>query len=694
MILVCEYGLFRQYALREITWAYPTAHDQIHYLSQAYETVERILGDGLAAGLRYGVDLLPPQGLLLHLQAAVLFLLIGTSRLSALTLNFVYFAVLQCALAGTLRWVTRGWAVPFIGLGLLLTTGTPFFWAGGLMDFRPDFIAFCLMGVVICVVMRSGVFASTRWSLAVGAVAAYCVVYRFITLVYLLVILGLTLAFLALRLRVRARARTETAPDLRQVRGLITGGVLLVILATPAIWISRHSLRHYYAVAQVGEGGIRAQEQKISTRWDALRFYPRMIVRDHAGPAFLMLSGVVLGGTLLLRLGRGQPRAEGAALGPPFDFTAAYAFVLAGFFGPLMVLIPNPAKSPVVGGITVPALVWLVVLPAAALSKRLKGSVQGAGALAAIAGVALGYGVYHQFHALGRRDALSRNRADVVQVLRLYDEIARYCSQMGWTSPVISVDVVSEYLNAAIPEPLVYERQGWLLQPKMALGGSFDAVKERHAVSVLGRSDFAIITLWSAEVPTIFPFDRAMQELRPRLLEVCQRSFVPLGDFRFSDRQVRLYVRPSVALDGEPDGWISSRGLTISGAARVFRARPRIELQGNTQFEWLGGRVPVARAELVRTDGDFRTVPVKLVAAGPSYRMIVSLDAKELEREGPVQIRVLFDTYFVPRDLGINGDTRQLVIRMPRQVELLPQGGQDDVVSVPERDRPRLQRGS
>ena len=177
---------------------------------------------------------------------------------------------------------------------------------------------------------------------------------------------------------------------------------------------------------------------------------------------------------------------------------------------------------------------------------------------------------------------------------------------------------LSEYLNAAIPEPLVYERQGWLLQPKMALGGSFDAVKERHAVSVLGRSDFAIITLWSAEVPTIFPFDRAMQELRPRLLEVCQRSFVPLGDFRFSDRQVRLYVRPSVALDGEPDGWISSRGLTISGAARVFRARPRIELQGNTQFEWLGGRVPVARAELVRTDGDFRTVPVKLVAAGPS----------------------------------------------------------------------------
>ena len=74
--------------------------------------------------------------------------------------------------------------------------------------------------------------------------------------------------------------------------------------------------------------------------------------------------------------------------------------------------------------------------------------------------------------------------------------------------------------------------------------------------------------------------------------------------------------------------------------------------------------------------------------------MIVSLDAKEFEREGPVQIRVLFDTYFVPRDLGINGDTRQLVIRMPRQVELLPQGGQDDVVSVPERDRPRLQRGS
>src|SRR5439155_6886811 len=117
-------------------------------------------------------------------------------------------------------------------------------------------------------------------------------------------------------------------------------------------------------------------------------------------------------------------------------FTAAYAFVLAGFFGPLMVLIPNPAKSPVVGGITVPALVWLVVLPAAALSKRLKGSVQGAGALAAIAGVALGYGVYHQFHALGRRDALSRNRAKFVKGLGFNEEMVRSCLRGVGTSSV------------------------------------------------------------------------------------------------------------------------------------------------------------------------------------------------------------------------------------------------------------------
>jgi hypothetical protein len=82
------------------------------------------------------------------------------------------------------------------------------------------------------------------------------------------------------------------------------------------------------------------------------------------------------------------------------------------------------------------------------------------------------------------------------------------------------------------------------------------------------------------------------------------------------------------------------------------------------------------------------------VTAGIAYRIIISLDAKEFDHGGPVRIRVLFDTYFVPKDLGINEDTRQLVIMTPKQIELLPQGGQDNVVSLPQPDRTRLQRGS
>ena len=34
LLLVVEYGLFRQYALREVVWSYPTGADQTAYLSQ------------------------------------------------------------------------------------------------------------------------------------------------------------------------------------------------------------------------------------------------------------------------------------------------------------------------------------------------------------------------------------------------------------------------------------------------------------------------------------------------------------------------------------------------------------------------------------------------------------------------------------------------------------------------------------
>ena len=125
-----------------------------------------------------------PSRTQLPLQAALLYLAIGPSRLSALTLSFAYFALFQAVLAGTVRRTTGRWSAAFLALGILLAARTTFLRAGGIMDFRIDFTAACLYGTFLCAVSRSEMFRSWGWSVGVGAVATLLILFRFVTAPY------------------------------------------------------------------------------------------------------------------------------------------------------------------------------------------------------------------------------------------------------------------------------------------------------------------------------------------------------------------------------------------------------------------------------------------------------------------------------------------------------------------------------
>ena len=86
-----------------------------------------------------------PQGNLLHLQASLVYLVLGPSRLSSIILNGLYFAILQLGLVWVIRWLNRSRAVAYLAVGMLWTTKTRFMLPrGGITDFRLDFISICL----------------------------------------------------------------------------------------------------------------------------------------------------------------------------------------------------------------------------------------------------------------------------------------------------------------------------------------------------------------------------------------------------------------------------------------------------------------------------------------------------------------------------------------------------------------------
>src|SRR5262245_4439075 len=48
---IFQYCLFRQHALREVVWAYPPHHDQLGYLTPAYELYEAMMQKGFGSAL-------------------------------------------------------------------------------------------------------------------------------------------------------------------------------------------------------------------------------------------------------------------------------------------------------------------------------------------------------------------------------------------------------------------------------------------------------------------------------------------------------------------------------------------------------------------------------------------------------------------------------------------------------------------
>ena len=673
LLLVLEWALFSQYARREIVWAYPACSDQTVYLGEAYETYQAVLDRGLVAGLWEGVRRRTPQGMLLRPEAALLFLLTGPSRLSALSLNFAAFALFQVVLAGTLLALGRRWRVALFGVGLLLAAATPFSWPGGMADFRLDFQTFCLFGVFLCLVVRSRVFEDRRWSLAAGACGGALVLLRFLCLVYLGGILGATFLALGASLWLVRHDAAARGVKLRQLGGLTLAGAVLLALTLPVLWHNRSLIYHYYGVGHVlgPEKLIRAREAGAEGLGAMLFYYPRSLAEQHLGLAFLLLAAVTVPAVALAAW---AARRAGGPSPRPLDGRTTGLFLAACLLVPLAALTLDVAKSPVVAGILVAPAVWLVLLPVLRVAAALPA---GAGpgtvrwTLAAVAALGLGAGLWTQLDGFSGASPLRQYRPDAEEVVRLFDTIARHSGEVGWTAPRISVDEQYPYLCPLIAASVGYERHHLLLRPELRLGGTVFAVTEQEAVDAVLDSDFVVLTTHPGqeESSSVYPFNQLIPALRPRLAALCREKFLPLGQFHFYDTDVVLYARPGLKLGGDSRGWITSKGLTLTGSAAALRAFPKIALTGRAPARRLP-TTPGVQAVVLAPARQPKSVAAAMTLSGDTYHITVTPAAEDLPATGDVTVRLTFDAFFVPRDLGLSADSRQLVVRTPEQVTL------------------------
>jgi hypothetical protein len=666
-LLLFQYGLFRQFAQREVVWAYPFNYDQIVFLGQSYDTYEQVLARGVYDGLKYGFYLRTPNGALLHLQAALLFLLLGASRLSALTLNFLYFALLQAALAGTLRWLTRRWSVALLGVGLLLAALTPFSYAGGVMDFRIDFIAFCLFGVFACAVLRSRVLLSRPWSLGVGAAAAWLVLNRTLTLVYLTGMAALLTLFFLARLWRGRRDPDVRRAEARRLAGLALAGAVLAAAAGPVLWDRREQLKAYYVVGHLTgiEKFIRAQKDG-----NPYLFYPESLLSDHAGPTFLKLAALALLVGAAARAVRAV-RPNGAAR---LEMAPAFAFLAAAVVVPLAALTYDMHRSPCTGNVLLIGLLGLVlagVVRLAGLHREGRGRPLLEGALVALAGVAVACGAGTQLGNYGSRGRMTRARYDVEQILALHDLLHRRCRECCWAAPVLSSTFNFDYTQHEAHRVLAYERHGTWLRTGQTLGGSIFALTDNEITQGARASDFLFLV--ATQTPSAYPADHCLQAALPQLRAFCEAEMERLGAFDIEGNEVTLYARPALRVGGVVEGWVTAEGLRLTGPGSVLRGRARVVLAGKIGFaSFFLRQAPDVRAELSSGGHAARTVPARFEFSPDrqGYRVVVDVSGEEVPADAPVEVRLTFDGGAVLPVRGLRYNTRRLIVPAPEHTQV------------------------
>jgi hypothetical protein len=519
LLIGLQFLLFNAFARREITWAYPRYHDQLHYLFRSYATYEAFKDKGIWPTIwnhlfQHGAAEAIPNGATQDLQAALLYRVAGPSRLTALSMNSIYWAGLQLAVFATVRWKTRSLHVAWAAVSLLLLATAPFQLPGGMFDFRLDFAAMCMFGILICALMRSELLRSRRWSAIAGLIAAWLIAYRFVAI-------GYVAAACVGVLAARARFARPTVQSILNA---------CIVLALPAltialiVWPRHHAIGQYYVGHIAGdEQSLRLARANLTGVINRLKFYPQSVVLDHLGVAF----GVVAGGLLLFAC---TIRSAAESIRRQMIFLIVTIVVIT------VILTVDPARSRVVGMILVPPMLFAVVLP---LQRMFAKAFRGRTVLAILVVVlAIGFQIVQLLFCI----PMSKHRQDFQSVAELYATIDAVCIERGWRSPQIASDHIVDYLAVANLGVFTYEHDQRPTWAHETLAQLSDLPDDEYFAKVR-CSDIVLITQGPPVADTDYPFNRQSERLHAILQAWCDQHLQLARRLRVMDRDVWVYAR-------------------------------------------------------------------------------------------------------------------------------------------------------
>ena len=683
LLFIIEFVLFYTQLADQILPYYPQSFDQTGYFVATYDLLQRFHDTGWRAFL-YNFANPAATGITFPIQGMLLSLIGGPSRGAILTINLLYFICLQLILYATIMKLTSNSFVSWTAIALMLSTTTLFNVTGGIFDYRMDYCSLCLYGVWCCLVVLSRGFRDGRAIVSVGLVGSFLILVRFIAIVYIESVLG-ALFLVAIGQMSFSMAGPRRAEAFLRARNIIACGALTAALSAPFLFVARNAIFNYYVVGHIinSEKTIRAAEAGVVTLFDNLSYYPWNLVTHHLGNNTVVFAAVLLAIIIVTLLVRQRGRIDCAFLlfgRRKFEFVALAFSILT----PLTLLTFDLSKSPVVGGIVVVPCIVAFALVLSALwvpnssaaqcintgTETIVQRLQRYRLFLPTICVAVGLAM---FISRGTGSQHYLERGDLRHVENVNRVIAEYVIDNAITNPAISVDRVVDYLYFGTVQLYGYEHRRRLISfvPKFG-AGAYGIFGTPHdvAMKLLQESDIVILTdpIIGRE-GSAYPMDATIREYWADMWRWTTDNLVLFYTASIDGIPYHVFHKPSFKVEGGSGEWITSRGLTLTVGRSELTRWPYLVLEAPNNNATLGGE-PRVRATLVSDDGKpTDELPATIQTRGASYRIVIDLRAAA----GPsdqARIQLTFDRFFVPKQRGINSDTRELVMALPTLKQL------------------------
>ena len=690
-LLWIQWLLFKQYAMREILWGYPDFSDQNAYLSRAFALYDLILDKGLLSALKWDFFKARGTGSFLHLQGAFAFLLNGPHRFNALTLNFIYYALFQAMLVYVVYFFSQSWKLAFICLGILMSSVFPFSPAGGFHDFRIDFISFCLFGIFLLSAIRSEIFINKKWAVITGVAGAYLFLFRHNTIVYMAGIYALAVIGAILKSFFNLKD-TRSLFNNKRLKGILLSGGIYFIVALPFLWVNFQAILSYYLSQAIDRSEIRNAQLGIGNKWETLVFYPIQLFHRHFGGmafslALFTIFLFVIASIFYKKKYNNNFKGNNEVRCRPMAFyMPAYSFAMISFFVPFIILTLNASKSSIVAGILYPPLLATFVLTIMKIYSLICEKCSSFSGMKFIIVfmlcVSLFLGLLTHAKALTTRGYQFADRGRVEKMVDMHLELGRIAASMCLKEPSILIATIRDDLCPRIPTTLLYEHDRQLVVFfEIGETGQIFADSEEKIMNDLKSADFMFLRKGPklSKEWRILPYNQFLEQMRPRLRAYAETEMIFVKQWQIGKDIFTLYtsprtevpLQPGKNLFGDSCGWITDKGFTLQLPLSSLVYRPVINIKGDIHQKLFKGDLPESKVRIYFGEKQPEIVPSTFLVKENHFEHIIDLSEVRFPSEhGICEIQVEFDAFFVPSELGINSDTRRLVIQTPEKMQL------------------------